>query len=338
MISGTHNPPCAPATHISKRTRAPPVQVAVSRLGCVEGESGLEAALCAIMRGGAATGRGLRTFILNLEGMAPLASRRRGVSWESRPSGLEGVEIVSCRDSTGGVPECEMYLDRRAGRFGLAHMGEAGAVADAAVDLLARTTQASRAWVCPSVIGGMAGRPPDGVGSAPVTRSARDGDATAAVRCDGALLSGGGEAIRAHLRIADEVRAAHARMCSNAEELRLGLADTLGGQDLVGRAIRLLLSREIADVPGFVAGVLDGRPPLRMFGGARRAGERGYMVPLSDLENGIYMGSTFHPGRIGVTLHLGSSATGLLRLIAHMQLRHDPLLACPQVTAGVPGG
>lgn len=115
-------------------------------------------------------------------------------------------------------------------------------------------------------------------------------------------------------------------------------APALRGPRLVGRAIRLLLSREIGDVPGFVAGVLDGSPPLRMFGGARRVGEKSYMVPLSDLENGIYMGSTFHPGRIGVTLHPRSSATGLLRLIAHLQLRHDPLLACPQVTAGVPGG
>jgi len=310
----------------------------VSRLGSVEDESGLEAALCAIMREGATTGRGLRTFVLNLEDMAPLASRRKGVSWESRPSGLEGVEIVSCRDSGGEVSECELYLDRRAGRFGLAHMVEAGPVTDAAVDLLARTTQASRAWVFPSVIGGMAERRPGGDGSAAITRSARDGDATATVRCDGTLLSAGGEAIRAHLRLADEVRAAHARMCSNAEELRLGFVGARGGPHLVGRAIRLLLSREIGDVPGFVAGVLDGRPPLRMFGGARRAGEKSYMVPLSDLENGIYMGSTFHPDRIGVTLHLHSSATGLLRLIAHMQLRHDPLLACPQVTAGVPCG
>lgn len=316
------------------------MQVAVSRLGSVEGEAGLEAALREIMRGGAAAGRGLRTFVLNLEDMAPLASRRAGVSWGSRPSGLEGVEIVSCRDSDGGVPECEMYLDRRAGRFGLAHMGEDGAVADAAVDLLARTTQASRAWVCPSVMDGLAGRDPNGTrgGTVRITRSARDGDATAAARCDGALLSTGGESVRAHLRIADEVRAAHARMCSNAEELRLGFVDANGGPHLAGRAIRLLLSREIADVPGFVAKALDGSPPLRMFGGAKRAGERSYTVPLSDLENGIYMGSTFHPGRIGVTLHPSSSATGLLRLIAHMQLHHDPLLACPQVTTGVPCG
>lgn len=315
------------------------MQVAVSRLGNVEGEAGLEAALCAIMREGAAAGRGLRTFVLNLEGTAPLASRRAGVSWKSRPAGLDGVEIVSCRDSSGRVPECEMYLDRRAGRFGLAHMGEAGAVADAAIDLLARTTQVSRAWVCPRVIDGMTERRPNVHGPATIRRSARDGDATAVVRCDGALLSMGGEAIRAHLRLADEVRSAHSLMCTNAEELRVGFADTPQGIHLVGNAIRLVLSREIADVPGFVDGVLDGSPPLRMFGGCKKAGGgRSYMVPLSDLENGIYMGSTFHPGRVSVTLHPRSSATGLLRLIAHMQLYHDPLLDCPQVTTGVPGG
>ncbi|MDD9813907.1 MAG: hypothetical protein OXU37_06545 [Thaumarchaeota archaeon] len=315
------------------------MQVAVSHLGSVEGEAGLEAALCAIMRHGAAAGRGLRTFVLNLEDMAPLTSRRAGVSWESRPAGLDGVEIVSCRDSSGRVPECEMYLDRRAGRFGLAHMGEAGAVADAAIDLLARTTQASRAWVCPSVMDGLARRRPDGAGQVAISRSARDGNTTAVVRCDGALLSRGGEAIRAHLRLADEVRAAYSLMCSNAEEMRLGFADTPQGHHLVGSAIRLVLSREISDVPGFVDGVLDGSPPLRMFGGCKKAGGgRSYMVPLSDLENGIYMGSTFHPGRVSVTLHPRSSATGLLRLIAHMQLCHDPLLDCPQVTTGVPGG
>jgi len=87
-----------------------------------------------------------------------------------------------------------------------------------------------------------------------------------------------------------------------------------------------------------VDGILDGSPPLRMLGGKIRVDDGHYMVPLSDIENGIYMGSDFHPGRIGVSLNAGSSGTALLRLMAHMQLHHDPLLACPQVTTGVPGG
>jgi len=206
----------------------------VSRLGDVKDEDGLESALCALMGNGAAAGRGLRTFVLNLEGTSPPASRRAGIAWESRPTGLDGVEIISCRAPRSGAPECDMYLDRRAGRFALAHVGDAGEVADAAVDLLARTTQVSRSWVGPRIIEGLAGGRAGsaGAGSMTVRRTARDGDAAAAVRCDGALVSEGGEAIRAHLRLADELRAAHARMCANAEELRLGFTDTPRGPTL----------------------------------------------------------------------------------------------------------
>lgn len=318
----------------------PPMQVAVRRLRDVKDGADLEASLCDLMRAGSATGRGLRTFVLNLEGTSAPASRRAGLAWDAVPTGIDGVEIISCRASRGSVPECDMYLDRRAGRFALAHVGDEGGVADAAVDLLALTTQASRAWVCPRVIEGLAGGRAGsaGAGSMRVRRTARDGEAAAEVRCDGALVSEGGEAIRAHLRLADEVRAAHARMCANAEELRLGFTDTPHGPHFNGTTISLILSREISDVPGFVDEILDGSPPLRMLGGKTRVGEGHYMVPISDIENGIFMGSDFYPGRIGVSLHPQSSGTALLRLIAHMQVRYDPLLACPQVTTGVPGG
>lgn len=316
------------------------MQVALSRLGDVGGEAELEAALLGMIRAGAGGASGLATFIVNLEGSAAPASRHAGVSWDARPTGVDGVDVVdvvACRDSAGRVPPCEMYLDRRGGRFGMAHMAAGGGTADAAMALMARTTQLSRAWVCPSVLAGIAGGGADATGGrVRVARGARGAAST--VRCDGALIPDVGMGVEDHLRLAGEVMDVHSRMCANAEALRLGFADAAGGARFGGRTIGLTPSSRIEDVPGFIDDVLDGSPPLLMLGGKTRIGDDHYRAPTADLENGTVMGVSVSPTRIGVGLHPGCSGSGVLRLLACVQMRRDPGIACRDVTAGVPCG
>lgn len=302
------------------------MQDSQGRLGDVGDEAGLEAALLGMARGG-----GLVTFVVNLEGATALVGRHAGVSWDTRPTGVDGVDVVACRDSSERVPPCEMYLDRRAGRFGMAHMADGGGTAGAAIGLLARTTQLSRAWVCPSVLAGLA----RGDATGGRVRIARGG-AESTVRCDGALLPDADMDVKDHLQIAGEVMAAHSRMCANAEAMRLGLSGADDGPRFGGRTIGLVPSKGIDDVPGFIDGVLDGSPPLLMLGARTRIGDCHYRAPTADLENGMVLGISVSRARIGVGLHPGCSGSGVLRLLACLQMLHDPCLACPDVTAGVP--
>lgn len=204
------------------------MQVAESRMGRVRTGGELEGALREMMLRGAGTARRLKTFIVNLDGPA-LRRRGGGAEWDVRPTGLDGVTSVSRR----GAGSCELVLDRRRGRFCVAHTASADGEAGEAVSLLARTTRLSRAWVCPSVLGRLAGAAGNGDaarGSVRVSREDRGGAADADVRCDGAVVHAGGESLGAHLRIAGEVRDAYARMCENAERFRLGPVDTPDGQ------------------------------------------------------------------------------------------------------------
>jgi len=310
------------------------MQVALSRLGDVGDEAELEHVLLGMMRAGAGGASGLATFIVNLEGATAPISRNLGVSWDTRPTGMDGVAVVACRDSSKRVPPCEMYLDKRAGRFGIVHMAVEGDTADAAMGLLARTTQLSRAWVCPSVLAGIAGgvNPTDGR-----VRVARGGSGST-VRCDGAMLPDGDMDVKDHLQIASEVMVAHSRMCANAEAMRLGFSDTADGTRFGGRTIGLVPSKSIDDVPGFIDGILDGSPPLLMLGARTRIGDCHYRAPTADLENGMVLGISVSPTRIGVGLHPGCSGSGVLRLLACVQMRYDPGLTCRDVTAGVSCG
>jgi len=164
-----------------------------------------------------------------------------------------------------------------------------------------------------------------------------DGRAEADVGHDGTVAHAGGGSVGAHLRIAGAALAASARMCANAEKYQLGAVETPGGTRFDLRGIDIRLSRRIDDVPGFVGRVLDGAPPLFMEGNASHAERDHYSVSVADLECAQYTGMSMAPKFIGVGLKRGLSGSGVLRLLSWLQLHHDPMLRCEQVTAGACG-
>lgn len=306
---------------------------------CMEG--GIEDMLRTMMLDGAGTPRRLKTFVAELDGQENPVSGRGGIWWDSRPAGTDGVSIVTCHDSAGALPACEMVLDRRPGRFCLVHTAEEDAVAGSVVSALARTTRLNRAWVCPSVMegiaGGRGGHGRNGSWTARMRQEDGDGHAVADVRCDGTLAHAGGESVSAHLRMAGNVLAASARMCTNAERFRIGASDTPAGTRFDLTPIEIRLSRSIDDVPKFVHSVLDGEPPLLMMGKAVTVEGGQYSVPTMDIECSHHMGMDISPDLVRVGLHHGCSGSGVLRLLACLQLSHDPALRCEQVTSGVCG-
>lgn len=317
------------------------MQVAASRVGNLRREGGLEAALRTMMLDGAGTPRRLKTFTVELRGAGGLESRHEDVTWHSRPTGLDGVSALTCSDARENLPDCEIILDRRPGRFCLAHMAEEDAVAKKMIMVLAYTTRLNRAWVCPSVLAGLAGgRSENGRGLEGAVRmraEADDGRAEADVGHDGTVAHAGGESVGAHLRIARDALAASARMCANAERFQLGAVDTPKGTRFDLRGIDIWLSRKIDDVPGFVSRVFDGAPPLFMEGSAIWAERNHYSVPVADIECAQYTGMSMSPEFISVGLKRGLSGSGVLRLLSWLQLHHDPSLRCEQVTAGACG-
>ena len=317
------------------------MQVAASRMGDLCREGGLEGALRALMLDGAGTPRRLKTFTVEVSGPGDLASSHEDVAWRTRPAGQDGVSILTCVDAREGLPDCEIILDRRPGRFCLAHVAEEDAVAKKMIAVLAYTTRLSRAWVCPSVLEELAGgRGGNGRGLAGTVRMASEaggGRAEADVGHDGTVAHAGGESVGAHLRIAGDVLAASAKMCANAERFRIGAVDTPRGTRFDMKPIDIQLSRRIDDVPAFVSRVLDGGPPLFMDGNAAHAEHDQYSVAVADLECAQYMGMDMTPGLIHVGIRLGYSGSGVLRLLSWLQLHHDPMLRCEQVMAGACG-
>jgi len=326
------------ATHIFRLAGACRVQAAAIRMKNPRTKGGLEDMLRAMVLGGEGTPRRLKTFIVELDGPENPVSNSGGIWWDSRPSGTDGVSIVTCHDFAGGLPACEVLLDRRPGRFCLAHMAEEDGAAGDVISAMARTTQVNRAWVCPSVLRGLAGvRGGNGDaqgGLVKMRRADGDGQATTEVGCDGTVTHAGGRSVGAHLRMAGDVLAASARMCANAERFRIGAVDACDGVRFGLAPIVVRLSRRISDVGEFVRKTLDGAPPLLMRGSAIRVEGDQYSVPTMDIECGHYMGMDITPEAVHVGLHRGCSGCGVLRLLACLQMRHDPALVCDQVTAG----
>lgn len=290
-----------------------------------------------MMLSGAGTERRLKTFVVEFDGGGPPRGRGAGVEWDIRPTGLDGVSSVSRRGAGAGA--CELVLDQRAGRFCMAHTAAADGEAGDAVSLLARTTGLGRSWVCPAVLGRMAGAGGASAARGTIRLSREDaaGRAEADVRCDGTVTHVDGASVGAHLQIAGEVRDAYAQMCKSAERFRLGAVDTPDGPRFDTRPIDMAPSREIPSVPEFIDSVLDGSPPLLMSGAKIHVEGDQYCSPTVDLESGASMGIDVAPRLISVGLHHGSTASGVLRLLACLQLQHDHALTCEQVTAGVCG-
>jgi len=307
------------------------MQVAESQVGRVQTGEDLEGALRAMLLGGSGTTRRLKTFIVDLDGAA-LSRGSGGAEWDVSATGLDGVSSVSRRGAGAGA--CELVLDRRRGRFCMAHTAAPDAEAGETVSLLARTTRLSRAWICPAALGGLAGAA--GVGAAArLSREGRSGSSDADVRCDGAVMHAGGGSLRAHLQIAGEVRDVYARMCENAERYRLGPVDMPDGQRIDLRPIDMKFSRDVADVSGLIDRVFDGKPPLMMRGNKMHVKGDQYHVPTANMTEMQYMGIDISPRLLSVGIQHGNPASGVLRLLAYMQLHHDHALACEQVTEGV---
>jgi len=315
------------------------MQVVASRMGDLCGEGGLEGALRALMLDGAGTPRRLKTFTVEVSDESLPKSRYKSIRWASRPTGIDGVSVIICHDLKGELPECELVLDRRPGRFCLVHTAEEDAVAEKAVATMAYTTQVNRAWVCPSVLGELGGRRARGNGNDKLgtVRMKRDGAASADVRCDGMVAHAGGESVEAHLRIAGDVLAASTRMCANAERFLIGTVDTPGGTRFDINPIDIELMRKIEDVPGFISSTLDGTLPLLMEGSAVKTEGGQFHAPTVDLECAHYFGMDISPGLIHVGIQHGCSGSGVLRLLSWLQLHHDPMLRCEQVMAGACG-
>jgi len=230
-----------------------------------------------------------------------------------------------------------MLLDRRSGRFCLVHTADDDDIANVAVSLLARTTQLNRAWVCPGALGELAatGRENGDAarGTVRMLREDGGGHAESDVSCNGTIAHVGGESVGAHLQTARDLCDTFARMCTNAERHRIGSFNTPNGPHIDLRPIDISLSRKIYDVPGFIDRVFDGRPPLHMRGGKIRVSKHQYHVPTVDMEGAFHMGLDVTPSILHVGLHHGCSGSGVLRLLAHLQLCHDPALTCEQVTS-----
>jgi len=312
------------------------MQVAVRRLGRVRGPEGLEGALRSMMLEGS-----LRTYIMDMAGGGLPRSRYPGAKCGVRSAGTGGAHILEC----GGAPPREFYLDLRAGRFCMLHTdGEAGA--DEAVRLVASTTRLRRACVGPGMLEAISGGAAAGRngsrraarGSIRVERAAADGGASANVRWDGAILSTGGTSIRAHLGIAGEVRDAYAQMCGNIEGIRGRIPVKRGGTTHhVGRVIGFEPSRPIKDIPGLASEVFTGKPPLSMGGSCLKIGDGHYAITVADRENAecLHINVSPHAFRVGISSEWAGAT--VLRLFGHMQLYHDPGLACP-MAAGAHGG
>lgn len=99
----------------------------------------------------------------------------------------------------------------------------------------------------------------------------------------------------------------------------------------------MTFSRKIADVSGLIDKALDGRPPLMMQSNKIRVKENQYHVPTADMEGLHYMGIDISSRFLSVGIQHRTPASGVLRLLAYLQLHHDPALACKQVTEGVCG-
>lgn len=314
------------------------MQVVASREGDLRGAGGVEGTLSRLMLDGAGTSRRLKTFIVEIAGAADPKSRYPDIMWKVRPSGLDGVSHVTCHGAGRREPGCELLLDRRSGRFCLIHTAGEDDAANEAVSLLARTTQLNRAWVCPGVLGKLAetGRGNGGAtrGTVRMLRQDGRGHAEDDVGCNGTIAHVGGESVGAHLLTARSLCGTFARMCANAERYRIGSFNTPNGPHIDLAPIDITLSRKIEDMPGFIDGVFDGQPPLHMRGGKIRVSEDQYHVPTVDMEGAIHMGLDVTPSILHVGLRHGCSGSGVLRLLAHLQLRHDPALTCDQVTSG----
>lgn len=313
------------------------MQAAASLMGRVRTDEEMEEALRTLMLDGARTERRLKTFIVELDG-ACRPRGRDGVEWEVCPTGLDGVSSVSRRGA--GAPACELVLDQRQGRFCMAHTAAADGEACDTVSLLARATGMSRAWVCPEVLERLAGEKGNGAtvpGSVHVKREDAMGHSEAVVSCNGEITHAHGGSVGAHLQIAREVREAYALMCENAERLRLGAADTPDGPQIDLQTIDMTFSQEIDDVSGLIDKMFDGKPPLMMRGNKIHVEGDQYHVPAANMEEMHYMGIDISPRFLSVGLHHGCPASGVLRLLACLQLHYDRMLTCNQVTAGVCG-
>jgi len=307
------------------------MQVAVARLGRVSGAAGLEAALRRMVLGGS-----LRTYVMDMGGGGLPRSRYPGVTVSARHAGARGVYVLAC--SGGGVRHCELYLDRRAGRFCLLH-APGGEEVDEAVRLVATATRLRRACPGPAAIaaiaarGGGNGRRGAPRESARAERTADDGRAGAAVRWDGAVVSTGGTSARAHLMIAAEARDAYARMCANIEGCEHGYPITHRGvRRYVARSVNFVLSRPIRDVPGFAGKMFTGSPPLRMKGKCFKIVAENYSIRVVDMENAESLNIGVNPSYFRVGISNDWPGASVLRLMGHMQVYHDHNLTCPTAT------
>lgn len=127
------------------------MQAAESPLVRIQAGEGQKGVLRAMVPGGGGTGRRLEAFMVDLDGPA---LPRGGAEWDVRATGLDGASHAPRRGAGAGA--CELP-DRRRGRPCMAHTAAPDGDAGETVSLLARVTGLSRSWICPSVLGCLAG-------------------------------------------------------------------------------------------------------------------------------------------------------------------------------------
>ncbi len=351
----------------------------VAGLGSVRTGAEIDGALRAMMRVGMETAgsMGLKTFVADLEHGRALTSRRPYMGWTETPTGVAGVSTLvpryvgelqpGSRAYRKLVPDCELYLDRRMGRFCLVHTLAPDRVAAYAMALLIYTTQVNRAWIGPralnecvnewrSDVNGLngtarasrqetrmvAGRTVLGTVRARGAGADGSGHVEIDADCDGWIAARDGTCVEAHLRLAGMVRERYARMATRVEECSTGC---LMGPDLtdIGGGVTILLSKKIEDVQRFVD-IVFGNPRFpRMLERHLRQGDTCHYVPTFDGGSGTYLSTAIStkyedsPALL-ITLKKRNPGSATLWLLSRIQMHYDAGATCIDLTTGGCGG
>ncbi len=349
------------------------MQVAVPRLASVRSSAELDGTLRSMMRAGADSTvptMGLKTFVADLDDACVPVSRWPGIRWDEARTGVAGLTVLTPRDLGGLaprchngpklVPDCDLYLDRRAGRFCFVHVMATDRVADHAMALLVNTTPVNRAWIGPRALGACVGawrRGGNGHNGArrQSTRMAGGRTVLGTIRavhaddgadfaevdadCDGWIAARRGTSVESHMRLADAMRGAYAQMAAVIEECSTGF--NISGDDHdIGGGISIEFSHEIEDMQWCVD-VVFGNAWLPRILKKHIDGGDGYygVIPALDLESATTMDTAIAtkrglPPRLLVTLRKEYPASATLWLLARVQMHHDAGATCVELTTG----
>ena len=148
---------------------------------------------------------------------------------------------------------------------------------------------------------------------------------------DGHFALKRGESIGGHLALVEMCREEYSRTVGGVESLRIGTKFADGKALFDGRPFDFAFNTEIEDLEPFVSEMFNSAAPFNLWG-AKSEISAGYVGVLAiDLHAGSPIDFEIAGDAMRVYLDQGSCGNVILRLLANLQMHHDPKDACDQV-------